>query len=64
MGAPAMTPKEFVDRILSACDASNWDSERNTGDYYCGLKDAYELIMEIAVEYQTAMYDATRKLNQ
>ncbi len=58
-----MTPKEFVDDILSACDESNWDAERNTGDYYRGLKDAYEHIMEIAVEYQTHMYDATRKLH-
>lgn len=56
-----LTPKAFVTDILSACDSSNWDSERNQGDYYKGLKDAYEAILEIAVEYQTAMYDWTKQ---
>ncbi len=57
----AMTPKEFVDAILSACDPSNWDSERNKGERYRGLYDAYEDILQIAVEYQTAMYKWTRR---
>ena len=57
---PAMTPTEFVDSILSACDPSNWDADRNKVDYYRGLHDAYEHIHEIANEYQTAMYGWTR----
>jgi hypothetical protein len=57
---PAMTPTEFVNSILSACDASNWDADRNTGDYFKGLRDAYEAVQEIATDYQTAMYEWTR----
>lgn len=59
-GKGELTPRQFVDDILSACDASNWDAERNTGDYFSGLKDAYENIHGIAAEYQTAMYKATK----
>jgi hypothetical protein len=55
-----MTPTEFVNSILSACDASNWDADRNTGDYFKGLRDAYEAVQEIATDYQTAMYEWTR----
>jgi hypothetical protein len=58
---PLMTPKEFMDSILSACDASNWDADRNKGGYYRGLHDAYEAVQEIAIEYQTAMYEWTRR---
>lgn len=58
---PAMTPTEFVDSILSACDPSNWDADLNKGDYYRGLRDAYEVIHEIACDYQTTMYDWTRR---
>lgn len=51
-----LTPKEFVDTILSACDPSNWDAERHQGECFIALKEAYEGIHEIAAEFQTAMY--------
>ena len=57
-----LTPERFVDDILSACDASNWDSEMNKGDYFKGLSDAYETIQEIANEFQAAMYSWTKAL--
>lgn len=51
-----LTPTRFVDDLLSACDPSNWDAERHQGNYFAGLKDAYDNIHGIANEYQTAMY--------
>lgn len=59
-GDGKLTPKAFVDDILSACDPSNWDAERNKGEYFAGLKEAYEAIHEIANEYQLSMYAWTR----
>jgi hypothetical protein len=59
---PSLTPKRFLDDILSACDASNWDADLNTGNYFKGLRDAYEAIQEIAIEYQASIYACSRTL--
>lgn len=56
----AQTPKEFVDTVLSACDPSNWDAKRHQGEVFSALKEAYEGIHEIAIEFQTAMYAWTK----
>ena len=45
--SPELTPTRLVNDLLSACDPSNWDADRNTGDYFKGLRDAYEHIYEL-----------------
>lgn len=50
--------REFLDAILSACDASNWDADGNKGDYFRGLSDAYEAIQLVAMDHQQAIYAA------
>ena len=37
--------------ITSACDASNWDSDRKTGDYFAGWNEATTQFLELVTEY-------------
>lgn len=46
------TAEAHLARIVSACDPTNWDADLNKGDYFRGLRDAYEAIHNIASEHQ------------
>jgi hypothetical protein len=58
--AMAGLASEIVNRLLSFCDASNWDSDGKRGDYYRGWKEATDAVHEIASDFQEAAYAEAR----